>query len=121
VFDVTLRGAWLRLLNGRLDVEFVSSQLTCQADVLPGTTNRNRLLVFVDNHIGSFGILVNFNSNELSRAKCATDKLVGVITVWNDINLFLISDFVHNCLYSRSVSTDVGTDGIDTRNAREDR
>ncbi|MNI89419.1 hypothetical protein D3C73_1468140 [compost metagenome] len=73
------------------------------------------MLIFSNKYLGSLSLFVNLNAYNFSWAKCVTDELLVVFIKSDDINLFLITDFVHNCLNACTVTTDECTNWVNTR------
>lgn len=108
--------AWLalgRLACCRLDIKLKAREATRQANILPTTANRDRLLVFRHIYFGVLVLAVNLDSHYLSRAEGVANVRVGVFVVHDDVDLFLVADLIHNGIDPRAMPTHEGANRVD--------
>ena len=110
--------AWLalgRLACCCLDIKLKARKAARQADILPTTANRDRLLVFRHIYLGVLVLAVNLDPHYLSRAEGVANVRVGVFVVHNDVDLFLVANLINNGVDPRAMPTNKGTNRVNPR------
>lgn len=120
VFDILLWFLFRRLRDSSFDVELITCETCGEANILTTTTDSNALLVFAHEDFRALFFFVDFNLYNFSRAECVTDVCVDVLIERDDVDLFLITNFVHDRVHTRTMTADKCTNWINARNSTGD-
>lgn len=70
------------------------------------------MLIFAYKYLGRFCIFINFHLHNLSRAQRIADVSVDIFVKRNNVDFFLITNFVHNGIHAGTVATHECTNRI---------
>ena len=112
-------GDRLLKLGARHDVDVPASQLTGEADVLALAANRQRLLVFANDHERLFDIVIERDVADFGRFQRVGDQRHWFAVPANDVDAFAV-EFVDDRLDSVTAHANTGANTVDLVIARVD-